>query len=354
MIYDSKDSFLYVNVWEWLTPDDVLNFINLHKVDNLVFDSTSEPFLFDPNNRLDELFFDGLNNLNLRKCNIFTGHFIDNETINKFPNLKFSTFPFIFLSKTAACSHTGFNFPLLTFDKENIKTLFHSHIGRPREHRCMLIDYLSKEGLFDYSTMSYVINISEYIGSNNKEHIDGYFKYKYWTETKLIDSSDKGVETAFIDNYAKPGEQYINSLFDLVQETSPDHIFWTEKTWKPVLYEKPFIIWGAPKINSRLKEFGFKLFDSVVDYSFDEIEDTEERAKALVSELKRLSSGNYQQMYSDMRDVCETNRKQAIEIIYNEKSERPIFSQISKLTSRFSQLIFNFDELNICQHQIQL
>ena len=61
MIYSSKDKFLYVNVWEGSSPDDILNFIKIHEINNLVIDSTSEPFLFEESHETDELLYSKLN-----------------------------------------------------------------------------------------------------------------------------------------------------------------------------------------------------------------------------------------------------------------------------------------------------
>jgi len=45
--------------------------------------------------------------------------------------------------------------------------------------------------------------------------------------------------------------------------------FLTEKTWKPIIYKRPFLLLGVPGINQTLKDLNFELYDEIFDYSFD-------------------------------------------------------------------------------------
>ena len=48
-----------------------------------------------------------------------------------------------------------------------------------------------------------------------------------------------------------------------------DTLFITEKTWKPIVFKKPFLVWGGKGIHTKLKELGFELYEELFDYSFD-------------------------------------------------------------------------------------
>ena len=63
--------------------------------------------------------------------------------------------------------------------------------------------------------------------------------------------------------------EYLQSNIDLVLEADIDTLFITEKTWKPIVFKKPFIIYGGKGIHSKLEELGFKLHIELFDYSFD-------------------------------------------------------------------------------------
>jgi hypothetical protein len=64
--------------------------------------------------------------------------------------------------------------------------------------------------------------------------------------------------------------------------------FITEKTWKPYLFGKIGFQFNYPGYYSDLKSFGFELYDEIIDYTFDNIEDHVMRFEEYCNELKRI------------------------------------------------------------------
>ena len=62
---------------------------------------------------------------------------------------------------------------------------------------------------------------------------------------------------------------YGDCFIDIVSESSTDVQYFTEKTVRPLVFGKPFILVGAPGANNRLKELGFQLFDELFDYDLE-------------------------------------------------------------------------------------
>ena len=63
--------------------------------------------------------------------------------------------------------------------------------------------------------------------------------------------------------------QYAQCLFDIVVETTTNTDFFTEKTFKPLFYGKPFVILGSIGQNTSLKEWGFETFDEYFNLKDD-------------------------------------------------------------------------------------
>ena len=83
--------------------------------------------------------------------------------------------------------------------------------------------------------------------------------------------------------------EYIESCIDLVTEAyciSAGTVL-TEKAYKPMLYKKPFIILGPRYIHQALKNIGFKLYDELFDYSFDD-KPYEERLNSVITQIKQI------------------------------------------------------------------
>lgn len=82
---------------------------------------------------------------------------------------------------------------------------------------------------------------------------------------------------------------YRDTRFSIVVE-SEDYINWpkswknvSEKTYKPMAFKHPFVVWGPPGILADIKEQGFRTFDHCIDESYDSIEDRPKRLDALMS-----------------------------------------------------------------------
>lgn len=102
------------------------------------------------------------------------------------------------------------------------------------------------------------------------------------------------------------------ALWNVVSETVFYHnkLHLTEKTFKPIVARRPFILVAAPGNLAYLKSYGFKTFDRWIDESYDTIEDPDLRIQAITQELKKLctlSESELQIMYQEMQEVLDYN-----------------------------------------------
>jgi hypothetical protein len=63
----------------------------------------------------------------------------------------------------------------------------------------------------------------------------------------------------------------------------------TEKTFKPIVNRHPFIVVSAPYTLKAIRSFGFKTFDTIIDESYDNILDHNERFDTIVNIIKDMS-----------------------------------------------------------------
>jgi hypothetical protein len=97
--------------------------------------------------------------------------------------------------------------------------------------------------------------------------------------------------------------EYVESCIDLVTEAyciSAGTVL-TEKAYKPMLYKKPFIILGPIHIHQSLKNIGFKLYDELFDYSFDD-KPYKERLDSVITQIK----GILKLPISELIDRCKS------------------------------------------------
>ena len=185
-----------------------------------------------------------------------------------------------------------------------------NHIGY--NHRCCLIDTLEKYNLLKNNIFTW----------HNIGVSDNY-NWKYWTPA-LIHLDD---EFSKIKHQHVLPAEYDDALFNLVAESTVETIFVTEKTWHAILAEKPFLVLAAPKFHHFLKSKGYKLFDNIIDYSFDLEPDLKKRTDMLVQQLKTLENQNYSALHSDMKYICKHNKNLAISHIKNQEGVPNIVKQ---------------------------
>jgi hypothetical protein len=79
----------------------------------------------------------------------------------------------------------------------------------------------------------------------------------------------------------------VDAFWHIVTETVfyYDKLHLTEKIFKPIVSKQPFMLLAAPGNLAYLKSYGFKTFDSVIDETYDSIQDNDLRIQAVVKQL---------------------------------------------------------------------
>jgi len=103
-----------------------------------------------------------------------------------------------------------------------------------------------------------------------------------------------------------------SALFHVVTETVyfQDKLHLTEKVFKPIVAQRPFIVVSTPGSLAYLKSYGFKSFDRWIDESYDLETDHYIRIEKITAEIARLCSldkSDLEQMYLEMREVLKYN-----------------------------------------------
>jgi hypothetical protein len=109
-----------------------------------------------------------------------------------------------------------------------------------------------------------------------------------------------------------------NALIELVSETSAEVTFITEKTFRPILLEQPFICLGAVNQNLDLVKYGFELYDEIFDYSFDSKPNLEDRIKGIIENLNKIKDEDYYQLYNLLEPKIKRNKERMFSLLEND------------------------------------
>jgi hypothetical protein len=83
---------------------------------------------------------------------------------------------------------------------------------------------------------------------------------------------------------------YDATEFSVVVETFTTYpTFVSEKIFKPLAHQHPFVVWGSKETLKYLQDQGFETFGHQIDESYDIIDDDNLRLEKVVSEIERLT-----------------------------------------------------------------
>ncbi len=88
----------------------------------------------------------------------------------------------------------------------------------------------------------------------------------------------------------------------------------TEKSFKPFVTHRPFVLVAAPRSLALLRDFGFATFGAVIDESYDNVVEPEDRLIAVLVELERLrraleAAGARRAFLDAAREACAHNQR---------------------------------------------
>jgi hypothetical protein len=116
---------------------------------------------------------------------------------------------------------------------------------------------------------------------NRKPHIHRRVMTRYLDQVVdqgyLTTGVDYNSVDADVGDYTIPNDIYTlgnietwqDAYLNIVTETvfSNEEFFISEKTWKPIIGQRPFFIYGQPQLREYLKQNGFDIFDDLIDYN---------------------------------------------------------------------------------------
>lgn len=118
---------------------------------------------------------------------------------------------------------------------------------------------------------------------------------------------------------------YRNIFIDIVAETRVDGnlFFATEKTWRPIVAKRPFIVVGPRNFLHNLQKLGFKTFGDFWDEGYDEYSPTD-RIKEIEKLIQHIAQWDIKKCWiklNQMRHILDHNYDRLISLSYNDMKE---------------------------------
>lgn len=192
--------------------------------------------------------------------------------------------------------------------------------GKPDWHRYYTIQKLYNNNLWKFHYISFLNRYGNYNNPIHQERFHDAFKNEGPTDyvdamiqnkTELV--LDKDTVAVSKDDRTHSPYLFENSSISLITETYSDSnrgLFITEKSWRP-LAQCHLPIWIAqPYIVQAFRNFGFDMFDDIIDNSYDTIKNDVERFNAAIESLQKL-----------LQDIHKIDKQSTLERLYNNQSK---------------------------------
>jgi hypothetical protein len=112
-----------------------------------------------------------------------------------------------------------------------------------------------------------------------------------------------------------PVDVYNSSWYSIVTETTQYNYQnqYTEKVAKPIVAGRPFIVFAGQYYLQNLHKLGFKTFSSVINESYDLVENSNDRWQQTWQQVEWLCNQDPHQVYQTLEPILEHNRRHFIE-----------------------------------------
>lgn len=210
--------------------------------------------------------------------------------------------------------------------------------GRHRPHRHYLLNRWRDNGLLNLSLWTNLDSLSGTVQTlPQKYEIERYHSGTLTNKTNSFVKYELfGGEWGEI--YVRP-EPYVDTYFSVVTETVCDYpySFRTEKIWKPIFMAHPWIVVSNAGYYRDLHNLGFRSFGHLIDESFDQIDNNQDRVARVAQIVEDLCQQDLPAFLAAAEATCKYNQQHLVEVSNKIKPEFP---------ERFFQFIkkYKFDE----------
>ena len=185
--------------------------------------------------------------------------------------------------------------------------IFDILLGSSRPHRDFINNAVRLYGLSDVSILTYYKYTHRELFINDDFIVEpGTIAIAPITHT--IGKVDYYGEEVHISTIV-PISIYNQTAYSIVAETNFDnhYSFYTEKIVKPILAKRLFIVFSGQHYLRNLRSLGFKTFDSIIDETYDTIEDSTIRFEQTIKQMQYLVTIPQEEILAKIKPIVEHN-----------------------------------------------
>jgi len=187
---------------------------------------------------------------------------------------------------------------------KNCDMMFDALTGTPRENKNFvnrMIDSRAKKTDFLIGSRNPFFITPNSLGMPDDWIAGGDFNDG--TNSPLFSDQQRANVSCFV-----PYEIYNQTWYSITAESRSNGIpFFTEKTARPLIARRLFVMFSTHRFLSHLRSLGFETFGEVLDESYDDIEDNTARWSAAWQQVEHLMLENPKLIYEKIKPILDHN-----------------------------------------------
>lgn len=192
-------------------------------------------------------------------------------------------------------------------------------LGQPKPHRDCVYQFIKNNKLENQVIMTYLL---DHLNKSIKEHGNDGFMLDEPGLVLLEEEFTWSVTHVKYHNHTMSLSQvvpifsiYNQTAYTIITETNIEnhYTFFTEKTCKPIMAERLFIMLGGQHYLRNLRKLGFKTFDSIIDESYDFEPDQNLRWSMAIEQMNYLFNQPQAEILAKVKPIAEHNKRVMLE-----------------------------------------
>jgi len=167
--------------------------------------------------------------------------------------------------------------------------LFFMPIKRSKSFRDQIVKRL--EEFLDRSIWSYVEQWNN--GKHLKTRVNNPVGSISWDRQFESDWYDDTYFTLAVETYINQSKINDEMAGLRSDQAGPCELFVTEKTYKPIAHQHPFLVCGMKGTLAFIKEIGFETYDHIFDESYDRLDFFEDRLEVIFNNIENFNKEKY-------------------------------------------------------------
>jgi len=196
-------------------------------------------------------------------------------------------------------------------DSGSKKKIFDALLGKDDGRRPRIFELFKENDLLDKSFINFYDDDSNNVKTKYRSPDLDHYEDKRLIGTKHGSAKFlKKLENGKSMSHSIPKQIYDNSWYSVVAETNSGTTFITEKTTKCLLAGRIFILFGNQGILAKLKEYGYKTFDTIIDESYDKEPNDYKRADIAFEQVMKLANmHDHDKVYNKVHEILVHNQE---------------------------------------------